>query len=107
MISELTGGGGFAVVALSLDSDFLGLVGYADGAQAWNGCIYRESAEVARQEGLEQGYDVEVPVFDSPADATGSAAGWAQTAGLEPDRAALERLFTADRMDHAGRPVLE
>ena len=83
-----------ALLALSLDSDFLGIVGRTPGGASWDGVIDAESAAAAREEGLEEGYDGVVPEFSGPDDAVAGALAWAAAAGWSADEAALRRLFT-------------
>ncbi len=82
-----------ALVALCLDSDFLGIVGRTPGGRTWDGVVDAESAAAARAEGLEAEYDVVVPVFAAPEEAVAGAVAWADAAGISPDEAALRRLF--------------
>lgn len=83
-----------ALLALSLDSDFLGIVGRTPDGGSWDGVIDAESAAAAREEGLEEGYDGVVPEFSGPDDAVAGALVWARAAGLSADEEALRRIFT-------------
>lgn len=83
-----------ALVALSLDSDFLGIVGRSPDGATWDGVVDAESAAVAREEGLEQEYDAVVPAFAGPEDAVAGALAWAGAAGMSPDEAELRRILT-------------
>lgn len=82
-----------ALLALTLDSDFLGVVGRAVDGSVWDGVIDREAAEDYREEGLAEEYDVVVPEFSAPDVAVRGAIAWAEAAGLSADRSALEAMF--------------
>lgn len=84
-----------ALVALCLDSDFLGVAGLSPDGTAWNGVVYRETAEYYREEGLAEGYDEVVPEFDPPEAAAAGAVAWAEHAGLLPDEDRLRRILSA------------
>lgn len=82
-----------ALLALTLDSDFLGVVGRTVEGTLWDGVVDREASEGYREEGLDEEYDVVVPEFAEPDDAVRGAVAWAEAAGLSADRSALEAMF--------------
>lgn len=83
-----------ALLALTLDSDFLGVVGRTVEGTLWDGVVDREAAEDYREEGLAEEYDAVVPEFASPDVAVRGAIAWAAAAGLSADRSALEAMFS-------------
>ncbi|KRC53025.1 MULTISPECIES: hypothetical protein [unclassified Nocardioides] len=83
-----------ALLGLTLDSDFLGVVGRTVEGSLWDGVVDREAAEDYREEGLAEEYDVVVPEFAAPEVAVREAIAWAEAAGLSADRSALEAMFS-------------
>ncbi len=82
-----------ALLGLTLDSDFLGVVGRTVEGSVWDGVVDREAAEDYREEGLAEEYDVVVPEFAAPDVAVRGAIAWAEAAGLSADSSALETMF--------------
>lgn len=82
-----------AMIGLTLDSDFLGVVGMARDGRTWSGVVDAEAAADYREEGVEEGYDLVIPDFLAPEHATAGAVDWAAEAGLKPDPAAVRRIF--------------
>lgn len=82
-----------AVVALCLDSDFLGLAGLTPGAARWSGAVDLAAARGYRREGVEEGYEDVVPDFPDPETAIAGCIEWARAAELTPDEHEIRRIF--------------
>lgn len=82
-----------ALVALCLDSDFLGLVGLTPDGRGWSGAVDLAAAQDYRREGIEEGYEDVVPDFADPETAIAGCIEWARAADLTPDEHALRGIF--------------
>ncbi|HWJ09689.1 MAG TPA: hypothetical protein VNS46_09960 [Nocardioides sp.] len=84
-----------ALVAITLDSDFLGVAGLAPDGQGWSGAVDPEAAAAHREEAGDEGDDG-LPVF-APVDvAVPGALAWAAAGGLVADAHGLRRVLAAD-----------
>jgi hypothetical protein len=83
-----------ALMALCLDSNFLGVVGLSPDGAWWSGVVDSAAANTAREEGLGEGYDNVVPEFSDTEESVVGAMAWARDAGLTPQESELRRIFT-------------
>lgn len=85
-----------ALIALTLDGDFLAVQGLgSDGAQ-WSGVVDREAAIDYRAEGEEEGYEDIVPEFPTPERSAANAVVWARGNGLRPDEKTIGSIFSVE-----------
>lgn len=88
-----------ALIGLTLDSDFLGVVGRTRDGTTWDGVVDRGAAAAYRAAALDEGHDAVIPEFSTSRIASANAREWAAAAGLEVDEAALVCLFSGEGID--------